>query len=77
MDARLGIPVLHQVQPALVPQENPGIELKALPLIVSKISSLQAERPLELGACIFEVPNHDAYVLDSQNRHVSRGIMSR
>ena len=67
VDPRLRVPVLHQVEPALVAEEDARVELHSLALIVAEVARGQPQNPLEAVAGVAQVPHHHADVLNAQN----------
>jgi hypothetical protein len=67
--ARLRIPILDEVKPTLVPQQDPGVELHASSLIVSIIPGFHAQHLLEAGARLVQILDDDTDVLDTKNGH--------
>ena len=67
VDPRLRVPVLHQVKPALVAEEDARVELHSLALVVPEVARGQPQNPLEAVAGVVQVPHHHADVLNAQN----------
>ena len=62
----LWIPILNEVQPAFVSQEDSSIELHPLTLIVPKIAGFQAKHAFKSFAGVVEVADHHTDVLNSE-----------
>ena len=69
VDPRFGVPVLDEVQPALVAEENARVKLHAAPLIVAKIARFETERALKPIARLSQVAHRHSDVLQTEYRH--------
>ena len=66
-DAGIGVPVLNDVEPALVPEQDARVVLHPWSRVVPEVAGAESERALETSACLFQVAYDDTDVLDAQD----------
>ena len=70
VDPRFGVPVLDDVQPAVVAQQHARIVLHALALVVAEVPAFEPKDLFQALAGGVHVAHRHAYVLHSYDRHV-------
>ena len=65
VDPRIFLPVLDQVQPALVAKQNASVQLLASGLIVTEVPGFQPENAFKPLAGVCEVPDYYAEMLNA------------